>query len=130
MANILIVDDTSFIRFILRKYFEKLGHIVVGEASCEKTAIKLYKERLPDIVTMNIVLENDDNGLNALKQIIKFDSNAKVIMISATGHSNIVEKAIEAGAKGYIVKPINGYALNQLLNKLINTSLTEAASHQ
>ena len=64
----------------------------------------MYKELRPDITTMDIVMPEKD-GITALKEIMKFDSQAKVIMCSALGQESLIAEAIEAGAKDFIVKP-------------------------
>jgi two-component system chemotaxis response regulator CheY len=70
--------------------------------------LERYKELYPnvDLVTMDITMPNMD-GLTALQKIIDFDKNAKVIMISALGKQDLVKQALLAGAKNYIVKPLD-----------------------
>lgn len=126
MANILIVDDTAFIRFVLRKYLEKLGHNIVGEAVCENTALKMYQELRPDIVTLDINLECEDCGFCVLNKLLELDPKANIIMISSSSSKENVIKAVTKGAKGFITKPINGNALKLLLDKILNT-LSEPA---
>lgn len=129
MAKILIVDDASFVRIVLRKYFEKLGHEVVAEAITAEEAVILYKELRPEIVTMDIVLQGNDNGLSALQDIMVFDSCAKVIMISAHGHVGVVEEAMAIGAKGFVDKPADGNVLKEMIDKVLNTSSKRASLH-
>ena len=70
--------------------------------------VEKYKELCPnvDLVTMDITMPKMD-GLTALEQIVEFDKNAKVIMISALGKEELVKKALLLGAKNYIVKPLD-----------------------
>lgn len=84
MKRVLIVDDTAFMRMSLKAMLEKNGFQVVDEAENGSVAVKKYKELRPDIVTMDITMPVMD-GIQALKEIRKFDANSKVIMISASG---------------------------------------------
>lgn len=122
MANILIVDDTSFVRIVLKKYLEKLGHTIVGETGCEDMAFILYKKLRPDIVTLDINLLGEGNGFVSLRKIVNFDPGANVIMVSSSCYTGTVAKAMQSGAKGFISKPIDGNTLNNLINKILNTS--------
>lgn len=104
MKKILIVDDATFMRTLIRSILEKNGYEVVAEASNGLEAIVKYKQLKPDIVTMDITMP-EMSGIEALKQIIKIDSTAKVIMLSAMGQEVMVKEAIISGAKSFIVKP-------------------------
>lgn len=105
MKRILIVDDTMFMRTSLRMVFEKGGHEIVGEAENGLVAIQKYKELYPDVVTMDITMP-ELNGIDTIKIIKQIDENAKIIVVSALGQEKIVMDAINAGAKGFIIKPI------------------------
>lgn len=84
MAKILIVDDSKTSRKILRNILEDSGHEVVGEAINGEEAVVKYKELQPDITTMDITMPVMD-GLQALKEIMDTDKNAKVVMVTAAG---------------------------------------------
>ena len=102
--NVLIADDLKFIKLVLRELLEKAGFRVVGEASNGEEAVELYQDKRPDVVLMDITMPKMD-GLAALKQILKFDPQAKVIMCSALGQQNLIAQALQLGAKDFIVKP-------------------------
>ncbi len=104
MGRILIVDDTLFMRTLLRNILFSGGHNIVGEAGDGAEAIEKYKELKPDLVTMDVVMPKL-NGIEALKGIKGFDGNARVIMCTAVGQEQMVKLAIKNGARGYIVKP-------------------------
>jgi len=102
--DVLIADDLKFIKLVLRELVEKAGFRVVGEASNGQEAVELYKDRHPDVVLMDITMPKMD-GLTALKQILKIDPQAKIIMCSALGQQSLIVQALQLGAKDFIVKP-------------------------
>lgn len=104
MKNILIVDDSNLMRNIIKKMFIKHGYRVAGEAENGNMALEKYKELNPDIVTLDITMKGM-SGLEALSEILRYDKNAKVVMVSAMGQHSIVKEAAAAGAKGFLVKP-------------------------
>jgi len=104
MGRILIVDDTLFMRTLLKNILFTGGHSIVGEAGDGDEAIEKYKELKPDLVTMDVVMPKM-NGIEALKAIKGIDPNAKVIMCTAVGQEQMVKLAIKSGARGYVVKP-------------------------
>ncbi len=102
--NVLIADDLKFIKLVLRELVEKAGFRVVGEASNGEEAVELYQDKRPDVVLLDITMPKMD-GLAALKQILKIDPEAKVIMCSALGQQSLMVQALQLGAKDFIVKP-------------------------
>lgn len=105
MSNVLIVDDSSFIRTILKNILVDEGHTIVAEACDGEQAIELYKEHKPDLVTLDILMPVCD-GICALQEIMKIDPNAIVVMCTEVGHQATVIKSLQLGAKGFIAKPI------------------------
>ncbi|MCT8139832.1 response regulator [Anaerobacillus sp. CMMVII] len=119
MANkILIVDDAAFMRMMIKDILTKNGFEIAGEANDGAQAIEKYKELSPDLVTMDITMPEMD-GITALKEIKKFDPNAKVIMCSAMGQQAMVIDAIQAGAKDFIVKPFQADRVIEAIKKTI-----------
>lgn len=104
MGKILIVDDTLFMRTLLKNILFSGGHTIGGEAGDGEEGVAKYKDLKPDLVTMDIVMPKM-NGIEALKAIKEFDPAAKVIMCTAVGQEQMVKLAIKTGAKGYIIKP-------------------------
>ncbi|CAI6026986.1 response regulator [Cohnella ginsengisoli] len=119
MANrILVVDDAAFMRMMIRDILTKNGYEVVGEAQDGSQAIEKFKELSPDLITMDITMPEMD-GIAALKEIRKMDSNAKVIMCSAMGQQAMVIDAIQAGAKDFIVKPFQADRVIEAIKKTL-----------
>lgn len=102
--KILIVDDSSFMRMTLKDILQKAGYEVVAEVGDAKSSLEKYKELRPDLVTMDIIMP-EENGIYALKQIKEIDKTAKVVMVTAAGQEALVVDAMSSGAKGYITKP-------------------------
>ncbi len=104
MAKILVVDDAAFMRMTVKDALGKAGYTGIIEAADGLQAVEKYKEEKPDLVIMDITMPNMD-GLQALKEIRAYDSNASVVMCSAMGQESMVIEAIKSGAKDFIVKP-------------------------
>lgn len=104
MKSVLIADDAQFMRYSLKIILEKNGFKVIGEAVDGLDAVRKFKELNPDIVTMDITMP-EMNGIDAIKEIKKIDKDANVIVISAMGNMASVYDAVNAGARGFIVKP-------------------------
>lgn len=115
--TVLITDDTAFMRMTLRNVIEKNGYTVVGEAGDGEEAIALYKELKPDMVTMDITMPKMD-GISAIKEIMKVDPDAKIIVCSAMGQKPMVIEALSAGAKDFLVKPFDAERVVESLRKI------------
>lgn len=118
MANVLVVDDTAFMRAMLKEILAESGHSVIAEAKDGEEAVKLYKKHFPDVVTMDITMPVM-NGLDALQQIMQINPEAAVIMCSAMAQKHMVIEAIQAGARDFIVKPLQKERLVQILSRIV-----------
>jgi len=117
--KILIVDDAQFIRNRIKNVIEKMEFAeVAGEASNGDDAITLYKELKPDLVTMDLVMPNTD-GIKAIEEIMKFDKNAKIVVVSAMGQELSILEATEKGAKDYIKKPFKEEDIYRTIEKFL-----------
>ena len=116
--KVLIVDDTAFMRIMLRDIFSKNGYEVVGEAENGQVGVSKYRELSPDVVTMDITMPEMD-GLEALKEIKSLDPKATVVMCSAMGQQSMVVEAIQNGAKDFIVKPFQPERVLQAVEKAL-----------
>jgi two-component system chemotaxis response regulator CheY len=121
MANILIVDDSKFMRKMLSDILTDAGHEVVGEAENAKEAIELFKRLKPDLVTLDIIMPEVEgvNAISALKDMINVDPQAKVVMVSAMGQEEVVEECMQAGAKDFIVKPFQPSNVAEVVRKVL-----------
>jgi two-component system, chemotaxis family, chemotaxis protein CheY len=124
MGRILIVDDSTLMRRIIRSMIESYSdHEVVAEASSADEAIKMFREYSPDLVTMDISLGEVD-GIEALKSILSEFPKAKITMISAMNQQDKVVEAIASGAKNYILKPINPSKVKNMLDRIFKNEGT------
>ncbi len=108
MANIMIVDDSKFTRKMLSDILTEKGHQIVGEAENAEEAVELYERLKPDLVTLDIIMPEVEgtDAISALKAMIRVNPKARVVIVSAMGQQEVVEECIQAGARDFIVKPI------------------------
>ena len=106
--RVLIVDDSMFVAKQLGQILTSEGYEVVATAVDGLDGLEKYKSLAPnvDLVTMDITMPKMD-GITALEQIMAFDKNAKVVMVSALGKEELVKKSLLLGAKNYIIKPLD-----------------------
>ncbi|MCH5282685.1 MAG: response regulator [Treponemataceae bacterium] len=106
--RVLVVDDSMFVAKQIGQILTSEGYEVVATAADGKEGVDKYKELCPnvDLVTMDITMPRMD-GITALEQIMAFDKNARVVMVSALGKEELVKKSLLLGAKNYIIKPLD-----------------------
>ena len=102
--SVLLVDDHALVRRGFRRLLEDDSSIaVIGEASNGDEAIRLAAELKPHVVVMDVAMPGT-NGLAATKAIVARNPNAKILMLSMHSEETLVRQAMEAGARGYILK--------------------------
>jgi two-component system, chemotaxis family, chemotaxis protein CheY len=102
--RVLIVDDLSFMRNAIREIVEASGIQVSAEAENGEEGVLRYRETHPDVVLMDITMPVLD-GIESLRRIMHLDSAARVVMCSALGQQEYIIRAIQFGARDFIVKP-------------------------
>jgi AmiR/NasT family two-component response regulator len=102
-TRVVIGEDEAIIRLDLKELLEEEGYEVVGETGRGDAAIELVQELLPDLVILDIKMPGLD-GLSAARHIAR-DRLAAVLILSAFSQRELVERAREAGAMAYLVKP-------------------------
>ncbi|MCM8526634.1 MAG: response regulator [Lentisphaeraceae bacterium] len=104
--KVVVVDDSMLVRLQLKKFFEEeMKFEVAGLGNDGNEAVTLYKEHKPDLITIDLTMPNKD-GYEALKEIIADDKDARVLICSAIKDPAKVTQTLEAGARGYIRKPL------------------------
>jgi DNA-binding NarL/FixJ family response regulator len=116
--TVLLVDDHSLVRRGFRRMLEdEKDMVVVGEAGDGETAVKLARELHPRVVVMDCALPGM-NGLQATREILNHSPEANVLMLSMHSESTWVRQAIEAGAKGYMLKNALDLELGSAIRKV------------
>ena len=118
--TVFVVDDSLITVRKLAQMLEDLGYKVVGFAQTGNDALAKYKELRPDLVTMDITLP-DMSGIDVVRRILEQDSKALIIMITSHGQEKMVVDSIEAGAKGYVMKPVKSEILKETIEKVFAT---------
>lgn len=117
-ARVLVVDDALFMRAMIREALINGGFQVVAEASNGEEAVARYVEAKPDVVTMDITMPQMD-GVQAVREILKRDPSARVVMVSAMGQQALVVEAIQAGARDFVVKPFDQTRLVEAIRRAL-----------
>ena len=101
--RVLLAEDEALIRLDLKEMLEEEGFAVVGEAADGETAVRLAHELRPDLVILDVKMPVLD-GISAAEQVVKARL-APVVILTAFSQRDLVERAREAGAMAYLVKP-------------------------
>jgi two-component system, chemotaxis family, chemotaxis protein CheY len=123
MKKIMIVDDAIFMRQMLAKILVAEGYEICGEASSATEAVEKYKRIKPDLVTMDIVMPmmEELDGIGAVREIIKIDPQARIVICSVMGQQSLVVEAIRAGAKDFVTKPVQPVRLLEAVRNILRT---------
>ena len=118
--RVLMVDDSSVVRRLGAQMLRSEMFEICGEAEDGYQAFQMYKELLPDVVTMDVNMPVM-TGIESLRQILAHDPNAKIVMVTSEGHRDMVMEAVKLGAKGYVVKPFRKDAFCEQLKLAIES---------
>jgi two-component system chemotaxis response regulator CheY len=120
LKSVLVVDDSFFMRKLIITYLERHDFTIAGQAENGESAVAQYIEFRPDIVTLDITMPIMD-GLETLKQIIKIDKSARVIMMSSMGQELMVMESVKSGAKHFIVKPFKEQTVIDIISEVLES---------
>ena len=115
--TVMIVDDSLFMRKILRGILTEKGYIVAAEAASGIEAMRNLHTSHPDIILLDIILP-DSNGLDLLESIIASCPDSKVVVCSSIGQPLVIRKALDLGAKAFIQKPFTPEKVAEVLESL------------
>ena len=116
--RVLIVDDSMLMRRLVKTTLASDGWDVVGEAANAADAAAQYRQLRPDAVTLDIIMPGC-NGLQALRDILQIDPQAKVVVVSALNQTKLISEAIRAGAEDFIAKPFMPEQLQATLRSCV-----------
>jgi two-component system, chemotaxis family, chemotaxis protein CheY len=114
--NVMIVDDSLIMIQKLTIMLRELGHNVVRVCKDGAEAVRVYPLLHPDLVTMDITMPGMD-GIEAMTAIMAENADARVIMVTSHGQEAMVIRALEAGAVGYVLKPVTKERLSAMTEK-------------
>ncbi|KTE93532.1 response regulator [Desulfitobacterium hafniense] len=118
MANILVVDDQMGVRRLLFETFKEEGHLV-KMAENGNEALRVLEGYKPDLIIMDMKMP-EMNGIDTLKEIRTFNQDVQVIMMTAYGDAQTMERAQEQGVMHYISKPFDLFELRDVVRDLLN----------
>ncbi len=113
-TKLLVCDDSILARKSMTAMLNSFGYDNITEVANGEDAVTKYKEIRPDIVFLDIVMPIKD-GITATKEIIEFDHDATIVVISSVGTQTHLREVIKAGAKDFIQKPVDQNLLKQVL---------------
>ncbi|AST90500.1 response regulator transcription factor [Sutcliffiella cohnii] len=118
--RVAVVDDHDMVRKGLLAYLYTEPSIeIVGEGASGKEAIELAHKEKPDVILMDLLMENG-TGIDATKEIMKFHSSCKIIIITSFYDDEQVFPAIEAGAFSYLLKTANADDIIKAIQKAVS----------
>ncbi len=113
----MIVDDSKFVRHSIKKMLVSKNQDIIGEAEDGIDAVEKYKSLQPEIVIMDIMMPRK-NGIEAMKEIMEYDKDCKIVVCSSLHQEKIINKAMKLGALGYIFKPFEIKKLMSVINAI------------
>lgn len=117
--SVLVVDDSLITLNKISSMLAVMGHRVAATARTGAEALTAYRECKPDVVTMDITMPDMD-GVQATLQIIEEFPEARIVMVTSHGQEKMVLAAINAGARGYVLKPIRADKLQTTIDQARN----------
>jgi two-component system chemotaxis response regulator CheY len=117
-CKILICDDSILARKQIKDVVATIGEPAIFEASDGQSAIDIYKNEKPNLVFLDIVMPKKDGNI-AIEEIMAFDPNAIIIIVSSVGTQSQLKCALEAGATDFIQKPFSKEQIIEAIQKHI-----------
>jgi two-component system chemotaxis response regulator CheY len=116
--KVLVVDDASFMRMIVKDTLLPRGFEIVGEATNGNEAVSKYEALQPDLVTMDITMKEKD-GLEAAREILAKHPDARIIMVTALGQEKMLLDSIALGVRDFVVKPFTAERIVSAVEKAL-----------
>ncbi|MBM3267698.1 MAG: response regulator [Candidatus Sericytochromatia bacterium] len=120
MATILIADDSSFMRLMLKEILTRMGHTIAGEAADGAEVLDLYdRGNPPDLVTLDVTMPRMD-GIEALRRLQEVHPGSRVIICSAQGRDEVIQECMSSGARAFIVKPFQADQVAKAIDRVLS----------
>jgi two-component system, chemotaxis family, chemotaxis protein CheY len=116
--RLLIVDDSSVVRLAIQRDLESGNITEVDQAGDGEEAVRLYREKQHDLITLDITMPRMD-GLTCLENLLEINPEAKILIISALRDRATALIALKRGARGFLCKPINPEELREAFELLL-----------
>ena len=116
--RVLVVDDANFMRMVVKDSLVPEGFEIAGEATNGVEAVAKYGELKPDLVTMDITMKVKD-GLQAAREILAADPNARIVMVTALGQEKMLLDSIALGVRDFVVKPFTAERILSAVEKAL-----------
>jgi two-component system, chemotaxis family, chemotaxis protein CheY len=117
-ATVLLCDDSRALRMVTSELLIDHGYRVAGEAGNGDEAVAQYKALKPDVVLLDLIMPGRD-GRQALQDILAYDAQARVVILSSLGSEQDIEECLAMGAKSYLQKPVDPDALDRVLGDVL-----------
>jgi len=117
-ATVMIVDDELFFREMLRDVLVNAGFNIVAEALDGDEAVDKYRIHRPDITVMDIFMP-EKNGIDAIKEIIAFDADARILIYTGLGFDDDAEVALRAGARDVVLKTFSPEEVTEVIKRVL-----------
>ncbi len=123
-VRVLVVDDLQFMRELLCGILTDAGADVVAQAEDGRAALRRFLAHEPDVVLLDIAMPVMD-GITTLRKIRLLEPRARVIMCSALGEQQLIVRAIQLGARDFVVKPFTPQRVVSAISKVIAADRVE-----
>ena len=119
-VKVLVVDDYSLARKLIRLHMEQMKCEVVGEAESPGQALKMFRKFNPQVVIMDVMMPASGglDSLAALQAMKRHNPNAVVLVVSGVAFQNVHDSYIKAGALAYVIKPFTKDSFQELQPRL------------
>tara|TARA_B110000483_G_C18135415_1_gene519288 strand:- start:792 stop:1172 length:381 start_codon:yes stop_codon:yes gene_type:complete len=105
MANVVVVDDSEYMVNVLKQFLQSIGHQVVGFGLDGNEGYNLYRKHSPDLMILDLTMPNR-HGRECLFDVLDWDPDAKVLIVSTVKNEMTILECLERGAKGFVEKPL------------------------
>ena len=118
MAKIMIADDSDAIRLVLKDILGIGKSEVIAEAVDGAEAVDLYQKHKPDLLLLDLAMPKKD-GMTVVREVMQFDPNAKIVLITASDDQKVINQCLEEGATTYISKPFDFNSVLKAINDIL-----------